>query len=369
MHKKYIVVGIILVASAATYFSLFSESIDREKIGMSLALTGPNASIGERVKNGSILALEEYNHTHRKVEVVIEDDQSEAKSAVSAFKKLVETNHISTIIGPIRSDQVLAIAPLAEESKIIVLSPTAGADEITAAGDYVFRNIETGESHGRGAALFMQKKGIRSVYVLAGNAANAKTYSMHFKSYATSSNISIVGESSYEAKERDYRTQALKVIQASSDAVYIGVTTAPDAGLLVKQLRTFGFKGIVMMSVAADGKEFFDITQDIAGESYITASPLGQSESGKRFTSAYRKKYGQDADGFAANGYDAMNLILRAQGSCQKEKEDRSCIKTYLYGVKEYDGAGGVITFDINGDVRKEIQIKKAGKGNFELIS
>lgn len=381
MNKKYtayIVGVIVLVVIGAAIFGSSARPADSYRtLGMSLALTGPNASIGERVKNGAMLALDQYNSLHSDSEnmnAIIEDDQSDAKSAVSAFKKLVDVDKVSAAIGFLRSDQTLAIAELANTSKVVALSPTAGADEVTTAGDYIFRNIETGEAHGKGAAEFLQTKNVNTAYILIGNAANAKTYSAHFKTNAEKAGIEIKGESSYEAKQTDYRTQALKVVAAHPEALYIGVTTAPDAGLIVKQLRTLGFKGIVMMSVAADGKEFFDAVGSNAGETYVTGSPLAASAAGQAFISRYKELYGKTPDGFAANGYDAMNILIIAVDACQKEgaisdrAAMRTCIKDNLYKVKGYDGAGGITTFDSNGDVIKEIQVKKAVNGAFEVV-
>ncbi len=372
--------GVMLLVVVAVVSSVFlSHPVQERKIGLSLALTGSNASIGERVKNGALLALKEYNSKNsgekEKVSAIVEDDQSDAKTAVTAFKKLAETDRVSAVIGPIRSDQVLATAVSANEKGVVELSPTGGADEITSAGDFVFRNIETGESHGKGAAVFMKSKGIQSVYVLTGNAANAKTYSAHFKANAENEGISIAGESSYEPKQSDYRTQLLSLTAKHPAAVYIGVTTAPDAGIIVRQLRTLGFKGVVMMSVAADGKEFFEAAGTEVGEVYLTASPLAETEIGKKFVEDYKNTYGVAPDGFAANGYDAMNIALIALDDCGQSgltKEltsQRACIKNQLYKIKNYDGAGGIVTFDSNGDVAKVVQIKKAIEGVFSVVT
>lgn len=365
-----IVVGVYLIANLQTPYK------EMGKIGFSLPLSGPNASIGERVKKASLLAIDEYNSMHtgsQEISFVIEDDQSEAKIALSTFKKLVDIDQVSAVIGFVRSDQALAIAESANTGRVVALSPTAGADEITDAGDYIFRNIETGEAHGKGAVKFMQNKNINSVYILTGNASNAKTYSAHFKSNAEKEDIKVLGNSTYEPKQTDYRSQIVELISKKPEAVYIGVTTAPDAGLIVKQLRELRFGGVIMMSVAADGREFFDIVGSSAGESYVTASVVSTDKEGSDFKEKYKAKYDAEADGFSANGYDATKLIIQSIESCSSESNTalslmRECIKTKLYSVKNYQGAGGNITFDSNGDVIKDVQVKKAGSRKFEIL-
>ncbi len=151
------------------------------------------------------------------------------------------------------------------------------------------------------------------------------------------------------------------------DAIYIGVTVAKDAGLIAKQSRQFGFKGYIVMSVAADAKEFFEASGIDTDNVYVSSSMLDTSGTkGKVFVDTYKQRYMVEPDGFAANGYDALRLITQGISACQKQDGLlNECIKDHLYSVKNYEGAGGNITFDLNGDVSKKVIIKKAVHGTF----
>ncbi len=202
MSKRNIIYALCILIIAGLVFLNFSGkgSDSVVHVGVSLALTGPNASIGERVKNGIDIAYTELSEEEKKhIKISYEDDKSNAKDALSAVNKLINIDKAVSVIGLIRSDQVLATAPTFNERHITLLSPTAGADEITTAGDYIFRNIETGEAHGEGASQFMQQNGIVSVGVFTGQAANAKTYSKHFVDSAEKKGMKTLKEVPYNA--------------------------------------------------------------------------------------------------------------------------------------------------------------------------
>ncbi len=114
------------------------------KIGAILPLTGSAAPYGENAKRGIELALTEINAAGgiqgSRIRVLFEDSRTDPKEAVSALNKLYSTHGVRYIIGDINSSGVLAMAPIAEKNKIILLSPGASNPKISDAGEYIFRN-------------------------------------------------------------------------------------------------------------------------------------------------------------------------------------------------------------------------------------
>ena len=112
--------------------------------------------------------------------------------------------------------------------------------------------------------------------------------------------------------------------------------------------------------------EFFDAAGTYAEGTLITTSFFDPStEAGATFNARYKILTGNEGDGFAANGYDSIMLINNALKDCRSE--DSSCLRDFLYGTKEYPGAGGTLSFDANGDVQKPVTIKVAQSGRFVL--
>jgi len=91
------------------------------KIGALMDLTGPIADMGPRFVDGINLALEELNYTiaGRPVEVIFEDSGSNPSTSLERFKKLHESDGVNLIIGPLMGDQHLAIAPYAQQHKVM----------------------------------------------------------------------------------------------------------------------------------------------------------------------------------------------------------------------------------------------------------
>lgn len=334
-------------------------------IGASLPLTGKSASFGERVKNGMDLAVKNLEQKEDLVvRIVYEDDKGEAPTAVTVANKLINTDKVKVIIGSIKSDAVLAMAPITEKQKIIMFSPTAGADAISEAGDYVFRNIELAQAHGKGAVDFLRSVNKKNVALFTAQASNAKTYGDVFRKNLSGSGT-IVFTLDYNQENTDFRTDITKALQTKPDAFYLAVATAKDAGILVKQIRDQGFTGIVVASIAAEAKEFFDTAGSKAEGVFVTSAAFNpDSSEAEEFTTQYRSEYKTDPDWVSANAYDAVILLAKSIKSCGGD-QNTDCIRDFLYNTENYNGVGGSLSFDNNGDVVKPVIIKIAKDGKF----
>ena len=112
-------------------------------IGAILPLTGDGAKYGESARNAIELALSELNAAGGingvTVRVILEDSEGVQQKGVSAFQKLTALDRVPAVIGGLFSSVTRAMAPVANHSKVVILSPTSSNPEITDAGDYVFR--------------------------------------------------------------------------------------------------------------------------------------------------------------------------------------------------------------------------------------
>ncbi len=81
------------------------------------------------------------------------------------------------------------------------------------------------------------------------------------------------------------------------------------------------------------------------------------------FKKSYRAKYDTKPELFAAEAYDIINLIANAISLQDIDFVSTENIRDYLYNMKNYQGASGIITFDHNGDVLKPMAIKKIING------
>ncbi len=375
MKKTKIIIGIIILAilvwGGVKLFEIKDEKIKEPiKIGAALSLTGKAAYYGEQTKNGLDLAIEKIKKENYpfKLELIYEDTRSDAAPAVSAISKLIDADKVKLIIGPIRSSDVLAAAPIAEKNRVILFITVASTDEITQAGDYIFRNRETSAPHSKKMAEILINKGIRNVTVFSSKSANSIGYSKFFTDSFKQLGGQIVLSVQYDEKNNDFRTDISKVKNSEVEAFYISPTLGKDGGLITKQIRELGFKQLITMNPVPESTEFLDAS-GIYSEGVVYTSPAFDVDDPniQDYRMSYKAMYGKESDFISANAYDAMKIIADAIKTCKGDNAE--CIKYYLYNVKDYPGIGGLTSFDANGDVTKPVIVKTIKDGQFVKIS
>ncbi|MFH1801950.1 MAG: penicillin-binding protein activator [archaeon] len=368
MAKKLTLTSIILLIVALiailTFFTdkpTTGNTISEKptyKIGSPLELTGKYASFGEDLKNAMNLAVEEVNQEKPfNLEIIYEDSQSDAKGSVTAARKLIDIDKVKILAGTMGSGNVLAMAPIAEENKVILFTPGASSAEITTAGDFVFRNRETSEAHGKGVAEFLVSKGITKVAVLAGQASNSQSYKNFFIENFQDLGGEITSISDYNPESNDFRTEIAKAQATNAEAFYLAVNSGLDGGLIVKQAKEAGFEGTIMGSTGLETGEFLEAAGEAANGVYFTSPAFDLSNPKvKEYNEKYSSRYEEQSSAFAANAYDAIKILSEAIDYCHGDNTE--CIRDFLYGLDNYPGIGGLTTFDSNGDVIKPVMIK-----------
>jgi len=145
LRAKSIVLCLLLVSGC----SCRRQSSDTITLGAILTLSGENAFWGKNAQNGIELAVDEFNQQggilNKKVLVVYEDSKSLPNEAVKGVQKLISGDKVQCIVGDTMSSNILAVAPICERNKVILLNFGVAA-EITNAGDYIFRNWNSSTS-------------------------------------------------------------------------------------------------------------------------------------------------------------------------------------------------------------------------------
>ncbi len=370
-----IILGIVvvIVAIGLIYWGISSLSQTKVanepiKIGYVGALTGKSSYIGTYIKNGLDLAVEEINAAGgingRKLEVIYEDSKSETNEAVKGVTKLIDVDQVPIVVGFDSSSSVLAAAPIAEQNKVILFAPIASAVEITNAGDYVFRNRESSYLHGeKMAELAFNKLNLKTTCIVTVNSENGLGYQAGFVKKFEELGGTISKIDNYVKGEKDFRTILTKVKEANPQAIYLA-GYAIDMAEIIKQANELGIDSQLLASAGIETKDLFTIINPPLGNGLIYSYPAFDPNDPAiaDYQKKYEAKYGNKSEAFAANSYDAMRIIAKALEVCGS---DISCVKNEIYKVKDYPGAGGLTTFDQNGDVVKPIIFKTIKDGQF----
>ena len=371
---KKIWIGVLILIIAALAVSLIVTQTKKEpeeiKIGAIFALTGDAAMYGESAKNGLELAIEELNKKllDKKITVVYEDNQGDPSKAVSSFQKLADVDKVKYIIGPLGTPEVLAIAPIAEKRKIIILTPTSSGPQLTQAGDYIFRNCMSDLIEGAALAEFVFKElKARTAGILYINNDYGIGLRDAFKKKFDILGGVILAEESFRKGDTDFRTQLLK-IKFKNPRVLL-LTGYAEMGRILKQARELGIEIQVVSTSNFEMPEILEIAGNAAENIYYTYQGFdieSEEEVVKKFTNSYRAKYNKNPDIFAALTYDAMKILAKA---IERGGTDVENVKKELYGIKNFIGVTGKTSFDKNGDVIKPIGIKKVEDGKFIWVN
>lgn len=359
----------VLAALAVSALFFGCQPTGDIEIGVVFPLTGGAGKYGEDAKLGVELAVSEINGRGgikgRQVKALFEDDQSSPQQALSAFNKLVSTDRVPAVIGGMTSSAALAIAPVAEQRKVVVLSPAASAPALSKAGEYFFRN-ELSDAYGgvAQAELTWKRLGIKGVGILYINNDYGIGVRDAFTNTYTQLGGVVTGTEAFEPDAQDFRTQLARLKQAGPDALFM--VSYKEAIPILRQVRELGLKWQVLSTPVFEDKEVLDKAGKSAeGVIYVYYGgfdPTKVQGGGREFVDAYKAEFNREPGYYSALAYDAMNIMAAAieQGGVSS-----TAVKTALHKIKDFPGITGSTTFDANGDVVKPVILKTVRNGQF----
>ena len=341
-------------------------------VGVYGALTGDQAAFGTATVNGVRIAAEEINAAGgvlgRKIRLVVEDDQGRAQEAASVVTKLITGNGVVGLIGENSSNQSLAAAPIAQNAKIPMISPSSTNPAVTEKGDYIFRVCFTDPYQGKALAAFVRNN------LHAENAAilvdNKNDYSVglaqFFRSNFEALGGKIVAQQSYAGGDTEFRPQLTAIKNASPNVIFIpGFYT--EVGQIAIQARDLG---ITVPLVGGDGWDSATLLE-IGGKSLEGAyfsdhyfvgdtRPVVQA-----FVNKYVKQHQKNPEANAALGYDSLRIFVDAVR--RANSLDGKAIRDQIAATKDYQGVSGTITMGADRNPIKPVAMIKIENGRMNF--
>jgi len=370
MKKIWIGIAIVIAIALAAVLIITQTKKEPEliKIGIITPLTGGSAKYGEDIKRGYDLAVEEINEkggiSGRKIRLIYEDSEGKPEKAVTAAQKLIQRDKVIAILGDLWSSPTLAVAPIAEKNRVVLLSPGASSPKLTNAGDYIFRN-EISEAYGakESAGLYFNA-GFRKIAIIYINNDYGIAVRDITQQVYKELGGEIVNAEAFEQDAKDFRTQLLKIKRTNPDAILIA--SYKESILILRQMREMGMGIQVLGSPLFEDPEIIEKAGDIAEGAiysyYGTFDPKSQDARILAFIKKFKEKYGVEPEYYAPIGYDAVKIIALA---IEKRGFQPEQIKNSLYQIKNFPGLSGTTSFDKNGDVTKPIILKTIKNGQF----
>ena len=347
---------------------------DTIRVGEFASLTGSEAAFGNSSHNGTALAVEEINRAGgvlgKQIELITEDNQSKQGESVTIVKKFISRDQVAAVLGEVASGRSLEAAPVCQEAKIPMVSPSSTNPKVTETGDYIFRVCFIDPFQGSLLADFAKRTlKARRVAILSDVSAPYSVGLTEFfqKAYLAGGG-EVVIEQKYASKDKDFRAQLTAIKAAEPDAIFVpGYYT--EAGLIVAQARQLG---ITLPVFGGDGWEAPELIQ-IAGPSlentfYSTHySPEADDPKVKAFVKAYQVKYdGQTPDAMAALGYDSALVLFDAMK--RAGSTDPAKLRDALAATQDFPCVTGKTTLNAERNATKGAVIITVKDGKFKYV-
>lgn len=381
--------GLLFVVSLLVVGLIFSPCAWSKtraiKIGINAPITGDIPKVGEGSKFAAQMWLEdikaagglEVGGKKYPVELVIEDNEAKAESAVKVNTKMITEDDVLAIIGPQSSKQAVPAGDVANNYKTPMISPWSTNPDTTKDRPFVFRGCFLDPFQGPVLANFIKDEfGFKKAAVLYDVASDyPKGLAEFFKEAWEKNNGpgSVVAFESFTTKDTDFSSQLTK-IKMSGAQVMFTPQYYNEVALIVQQAHQLGIKIPIVGSDSWGSAETVKLCgKDCFGLFFSTHyAAAGAEGATKAFIDRYEKKHGYVPDDVAALTWDSLRLVQEAIQSygkiTGKLKKDRQGVRDALAKIKEFEGITGNMTFTEDGDPLKcAVIVRISDNGEFEF--
>lgn len=342
---------------------------DSITIGTVTTNSGTAAAYGEAEVKGFELAVSEINAkggiNGKKVKLESMDDKGDATEASNAYNKLAGDNNVLAVAGPTISATTAAVAPLADQSKLVTIAPAATSDSIET-GNYLFRTCFKDSYQGEVAARFAAENlKVKKVAVLYGTGdPYSSGVGEAFAKAAEKLGLEVVDkESSSSADDTEYSAQLQKIQASGAELLYAPYYYSVAGPYIIPQARSVGFEGYVM---GPDGYDGLKLTGDKSqyNKTYYTTHYSADDNTNTKvqdFIKSYKSKNNAEPNTFAALGYDTIYMIKQAIEKAG-ENATREDVRNAVAGMT-FDGVTDKFTMDKSGSPTKSVTVLEMKDG------
>jgi len=326
-----------------------SDCTAGQKIAFLGATTGPYGALGLNMVGGIKLALDEYNKKHTDCTVALRefDSQGDPTKATPLATKIVGDSSIVGLVGPGFSGESLATGKTFDAAGLPVISPSATNVTITQQGWTTWHRV-IGNDSAQGAAdakYLTDTAGAKKVFVVDDGSDYGKGLASYVKKGLGSS---VGGTDTVQTGQTDFSATVTAVNGSGADAIFYGGYYA-EAGLLAKQLRQAGFKGLFMSGDGSEDPAFVKAAGATAANGAILTAPAGPAPAD--FNDKYKAVNKADAGLYSTQAYDAANIFL---AGLEAGDSDYADMNTFI-GSYTGSGVSGPVAFDSKGDIKESV--------------
>lgn len=337
-------VGVVL---QGTLLSAIAQ--DSIQIGAILPLTGPSGTIGEDMRRGIMLGVDEVNSRGgvlgKKLSVIVEDSGNSPTSALTAARKLATVDKVPAVLGEYSSSITLPMAGYLVKESVTHVNIASSSVKIRSLGRSAYSLIGLEDVGNRYAAKDTYAMGWRKIAVIAPNNAYGQGVADGFRNEFEKLGGKVVAQALYTGGQSTYRRELQQLARSRPDA-YLYTAYGQESAVINRESRELGLREIpwyayIMSMCVSDTSP-----ENAEGQVGMELGAI-KGELGNAYERAFRAKFREGFKSvFNAYGYDAVLILAaamtKARGATPAEIQR---------GLKEVGGGGfvgvtGPIVFD-----------------------
>ena len=356
-------------------------------VAVFLPFSGKNKELSQHIFNAAILSLFE-NDLANKIELQLFDSKDSLEENQKAFREIIQKK-IKIVIGPIYTQNVLAIEKLAKDNDITVISLSNNHELLnkTTNSGGIFVGGILPEIQVDKIVNYAIDRGKFNFAIIAPGNQYGKVITDYLKKFVKARDGNFITAEYYQNTNLDIERSADKVINAfilptnnrkrdtsfvsEYDRIYPQVILIPESGKnlskvvatikkLNKDEREFQFIGLSQWN-----------DQSILGDINLLGSWFSspQNENYSLFEKKYYNFFGAVPPRIATISYDAIYAIAKIAQSKNNTKINLNDLVNFNNEPKNgFNGIDGIFRFLPNGAVQRNLAILQVGNGSFETL-
>lgn len=331
---------------------------DTVKIGMAAPLTGPQSHIGQDIKNGTLLGIEEVNAQgieiggkKVKFELLAEDDEANPAKATTVAQKLVDAKVVG-VVGHFNSGCSIPASKVYADAGIPQISPGSTNPRYTQQGyATTFRVVANDDQQGPAGAVYaLNTLKVKKVAVIDDSTSYGQGLASAFERTVKAAGVEVVAVEHTTDKDTDFAAILTNIKSKNPDLIFFGGIDT-QGGPMLKQMKALGINAKLMGGDGIQTPNLVALAGDAAEGAIasIPGLPKDKMPGGSAFLDRFQKRFNTKVELFAPMGYDAVFVLVEAMkkaGSTEPAKILAELKKVQLNGVT------GPIAFDDKGDLK-----------------
>ncbi len=360
---KAFIAGVMILAPSIGLVAV-AKAQPPIRIGASMSQTGSLAAMGQNQLRGYQLCVKHTNEKGgvlgRRIELIVEDDRSQGRTAAAVYEKLITQDRVDAILGPYSSPLTEAMADVTERHRMPMLAAAATTSIFKKGRKFVFMLPSPAELYLEGLIDIAARRGLKTVAVIHEDTLLQKTIAQGALELAKRRGLQVVLAESYPKGTTDFGGIFGRVKTANPDVV---AAATYDAVAITRLLRELGINPKMFGATVGVALPKFYETLGRAAEFVYGASlwepelvtlraggliPIARQYPGAReFVESHQKEFpGAEISYHSGQGYGGCQVLMEAirrAGSLDREKVRTAILRMDLntaFGAFKVDPDG-----------------------------